>query len=551
MKYPILSPLLGAAMFAAVVLGCEPGSVTEAREQLGRGSNDTITYVIPLTNDTFMVSEFLDSGDTVTTPDGLLSLRVQDEDVAFDFTDVLQTDEVSTTTALPSPGWSAPGDPIDTLRFTTPAGSNVVGATASSGWAVRTTTNSTSCDATVNISVADSIGNTVAAYAPNLFVGSGNTVTDSVSLNGASFNDFVVVAPAADFGACTPGGGQQVSMDLTFRPMVLASVDLDNLSESFAVEEAEELIRSDLEFDELEDAIDQSTLNSATLDMTVVNGADIPVVLDNLTIGAVRLDGAGQLVRDGGGNLVYEADGGGTPILINVAPQGQTTLSVPRNGMASVSVPAAELVDRITHILLADERVAFVAAGTAESSDGSSGRILLGSIVDIQYTVTVGLDFTIPLTGVEFTSDNTVSGGVGLDTLEIDDVVDRLVSVSGEARVENFTAFGVEVTAGVAPGALAPTDDVFAAPGAFTLPTTTVGAPTVDVNGIPQGSVSDSVAVSITPQEARQLLGDSLTTAVRVRMLPGAGGGGRGVIRPDDGIALTAVVTVRVQRGGQ
>ncbi|MCH8936806.1 MAG: hypothetical protein IIB90_13865 [Gemmatimonadetes bacterium] len=561
MKRGILSPLLSAAVVGGVILGCEPGSVTEAREQLGRGALDTIGFVIPLVNDTFFVSQFLNEGDTVSTPDGLLSLRVQNEDVAFGFTDVLQSDEVTTTVALPSParapGMQAPGDRRDTLRLVTPAGSNVVGATVLSGWIVRSITNGTTCDATINILVLDSLGGAIVTFPADVFVAAAATVVDSVNANGATFIRFAEVIPSVSFGGgCVPGSGSQVSTDVTFRPMTLVSVDLENLSESFSVEEAEELNRSDLNFDELEDAIDQSTLNSATIALTVVNSADIPLVLDNFTIGAVRLDAGGQLMRDGGGNLIFESDAGGNPILITIADPGQTRLAIPRAqgttpGTASVSVQAAPLVDRITHILLADERVAFVASGTAEASDGSSGRIVLGDSVIVNYDVVVGLDFTIPLAGIEFDVPNAISDGVDLDSAEVEDIVDRIVSVGGVARVENFTAFGVEVRAAFAPDSLADSVDVFVQPGGFALAPIVVSGPAVDANGVPTGSTTDSVAVSITSQEARVLLGDSFTAGVRIRLLPGTGGGGRGVIRPNDMIVVSAGLTILVRRGGQ
>ncbi len=554
MKRGILSPLLSAAVVGGVILGCEPGSVTEAREQLGRGALDTIGFVIPLVNDTFFVSKFLDSGNTVNTPDGLLSLRVQDEDVAFGFTDVLQSEEITTSVALPSPagaaGMKAPGDLRDTLRLVTPAGSRVVGGTVLSGWVVRSITNGTTCDATINLSVLDSLGGGIVTFPANVFAAAAATVVDSVNANGATFNEFAEIIPSASFGACVPGLGSQVSTDVTFRLMTLASVDLENLSESFSVEEAEELNRSDVEFDELEDAIDQSTLNSATIDLTVVNSADVPVVLDNVTLGAVRLDGAGQLMRDGGGNLIYESDAGG-PILTTIAAPSTDTLAVPRNDSVSVSVQSAPLVDRITHILLADERVAFVAAGTARSDDASSGRIVLGDQVDVRYSVTVGLDFTIPLAGIEFEVPNKVSDGVDLDAAEVENFVDVIVSVGGVARVENVTAFGVDVRAAFAPDSLAESVDVFVQPGGFTLDPVVVSGPAVDANGIPQGSTIDSVGVSITSQEARVLLGDSFTAGLRIRLLPGTGGGGRGVIRPNDRIAVSASITIQVERGGQ
>ena len=560
MKRGILSPLLSAAVVGGVILGCEPGSVTEAREQLGRGALDTIGFVIPLVNDTFFVSQFLNEADKVSTPDGLLSLRVQNEDVAFGFADVLQSDEVTTTVALPSParaaGMQAPGDRRDTLRLVTPAGSNVVGATVLSGLIVRSITNGTTCDATINIMVLDSLGGAIVTFPPDVFVAADTTVVDTVNANGATLIRFAEVIPSVSFaGGCAPGGGSQISTDITFLPMTLVSVDLENLSESFSVEEAEELNRSDLNFDELEDAIDQSTLNSATIALTVVNSADIPLVLDNFTIGAVRLDAGGQLMRDGGGNLIFETDAGGNPILITIADPGQTRLAIPRAqgttpGTASVSVQAAPLVDRITHLLLADERVAFVASGTAEAS-GSSGRIVLGDSVTVQYSVVVGLDFTIPLAGIEFDVPNAISDGVDLDSAEVEDIVDRIVSVGGVARVENFTAFGVEVRAAFAPDSLADSVDVFVQPGGFALAPIVVSGPAVDANGVPTGSTTDSVAVSITSQEARVLLGDFFTAGLRIRLLPGTGGGGRGVIRPNDMIVVSAGLTILVRRGGQ
>ena len=556
MKRGILSPLLSAAVVGGVILGCEPGSVTEAREQLGRGALDTIGFVIPLVNDTFFVSQFLNEGDTVSTPDGLLSLRVQSEDVAFGFTDVLQSEELTTTVALPSPGMQAPGDRRDTLRLVTPAGSNVVGATVLSGWIVRSITNGTTCPATINIMVLDSLGGAIVTFPADVFVAAAATVVDSVNANGATLIMFAEVMPSVSFGACVPGLGSQISTDITFRPLTLVSVDLANLSETFSVEEAEELNRSDLNFDELEDAIDQSTLNSATIALTVVNSADIPLVLDNFTIGAVRLDAGGQLMRDGGGNLIFESDAGGNPILITIADPGQTRLAIPRAqgttpGTASVSVQAAPLVDRITHILLADERVAFVASGTAEASDGSSGRIVLGDSVIVNYDVVVGLDFTIPLTGIEFEVSNRVSDGLlDLDSAEVEDIVDRIVSVEGVARVENFTAFGVEVRAAFAPDTLADSVDVFVQPGGFALAPIVVSGPAVDANGVPTGSTVDSVGVSITPQEASVVLA-SFTAGIRIRLLPGTGGGGRGVIRPNDMIVVSAGLTILVRRGGQ
>ena len=543
MKRRILIPLLGAAVIGGAILGCEPDSLTAAREQLARGTPDTIGYVLPLVADSFVVSKFLGGADTVSTPDGLLSLRVQTEDVQFDFAAVLQSAAVGISTFVGSPTPAI-------IRFTTPAGSRVVGATVSSGAVTRTITNGTTCDATVTASMVDSLGIPVVAFPANVLVTAGNSVMETLSLNGASFIQFVEIIPSASSGACAPGG---ISVSVSFTQLTLASVDLENLSESFTVEATEELQRTAFQFDELEDAINQSTLNSATIDMTVTNTADAPVVLNNVTIGAVQIDpGTGMLMRDPiTNNLVFETDGGGTPILVRIADVNQTTLAVPRNGTTSVSVKAAPLVDAVTHLLLDGNRVAFVVSGTADANDGSSGRILMGDMVVVQYDVTVGLDFTMPLTGILFNVDNTVTSGVGLDTAELNDIEARIVSVGGIARVENFTAFGVEVSVAFASDSLDAAVDVFSQPGGFQLMPITVSGPAVDAAGIPQGSTVDSVEISITPAEARVLLGIRITAGIRLRLLPGTGGNGRGVIRPGDKIVVSAAAKILIERRGQ
>ncbi len=552
MKRRILSPLLGAAVIGGAILGCEPGRLTAAREQLARGTADTIGYVVPLVADTFLVSELLDGADTVSTPDGLLSLRVQNDTIQFDFADVMQSAAIATSVGFSSPSLNAPGDTRDTLRFTTLAGSRVVGVTMSSGSVTLTTTNGTTCDATVTVLLLDSLADPVVAFPASVPVTAGNSVVETRSLIGASFVQFVEIVPSAAFGACVPGPGESVSTSISFTQSTLSSVDLENLSESFPVEETETLNPTAFTFDELDSLINQSTLNSVTIDMTVTNNADVPVVLNNVTIGAVRIDpGTGLALRDGGGNLMFETDGGGAPILARIAEADSTTLAVPRNATRIVSVPAAELVDRVTHLLLDGDSVAFVVSGTADANDGSSGRIVTSDMVDVQYSVTVGLDFTIPLTGIQFNVDNTVTSGVGLDTAEIDDIQNRIVSIGGVARVENFTAFGIEVTTAFVPDSLGTAVDVFTQPGGFQLTPIAVSAPAVETLGIPQGSAIDSVEVSITPLEARVLLGNKITAGIRLRLLPSTGGSGRGAMRPGDQIVVSAAVNLSIERGGQ
>jgi hypothetical protein len=73
----------------------------------------------------------------------------------------------------------------------------------------------------------------------------------------------------------------------------------------------------------------------------------------------------------------------------------------------------------------------------------------------------------------------------------------------------------------------------------------------VDALGIPQGSTADSVALTITGQQSRVLFGSFFTAGIRVRLLAGTGGGGRGAIRTGDRIIIGAAALIRIKRGGQ
>jgi len=60
----------------ALTLGCEPASVLEARDQLGRGGEREVEYILPVIADTFSVDSLLDEEVVVTTVDGLLGIRL-------------------------------------------------------------------------------------------------------------------------------------------------------------------------------------------------------------------------------------------------------------------------------------------------------------------------------------------------------------------------------------------------------------------------------------------------------------------------------------------
>lgn len=531
----VWAALSAGLLFAA----CEPNSLTEAREQLGRTPNDTIEYRIPIVQDTFFVGSFLPD-DTVTTASGTLGLVTQTDSLDFDFTDVLQTVSSSVTINFPSAR--------DTLRFTTPDGSAVLSAVPSSGFFVRSFSNATVCNATTMMTVVDSLGATVVTLA-DLPVASGATVTDSINLTGISFSGFVDVTTTADFGVCSVGVGT-FSTTVTVRDLGLQSVTLDNLNETFDVEIAQELDSADASFGELDDFIQDVTLNDATVNLAVTNTADFPVSLQNFFLGAVQIDPVtGQLKRDAGSNLDFELDSLGNVLKVDIVDPGLTTFDLQRSGAKTVALQIAPLADRIAKSLAAGTRIAFVATGTVASNDGSQGTVQATDLIQIGYEVVVGLDLTIPLTGVSLEL-NQVSDGLDLDSTDVTQLTERLVSASGTATVENFTAFGVEVVAGLASGALPDNADVFAQPDAVVLDTINVAAPNVSpTTGLPLGTASASVSVTLTGDEAKVMFGPDFTAGLRLRLMPGAGGAGRGVIRSSHQVAVSAQAVIRVRRG--
>jgi hypothetical protein len=77
-----------------------------------------------------------------------------------------------------------------------------------------------------------------------------------------------------------------------------------------------------------------------------------------------------------------------------------------------------------------------------------------------------------------------------------------------------------------------------------------VPPPTVNALGQVITPSADSVTVSLTGSNARVLLGRKLSFGIRIRLLPGTGGGGRGAIRPADQVVVSGRAGVTVRFGG-
>lgn len=311
--------------------------------------------------------------------------------------------------------------------------------------------------------------------------------------------------------------------------------------EGLGFEEGRELTRTQINFGDLEAAMDSSTVNRATFELDIASNAAVPVEVSDMTLGIVQLDANGQIPRDGGGNPVYEP-GTVTP----VTDPGQATLTVPPAG-TSVSVSADGLVDRMVHLLLDDVRVALVVAGTSQAAPGFP-PLTPGAALTVDLTVVVVLDITIPAAGVGFTRHQIVDG-ISLDDDDADDLSDRLVLAEATTSADNVTPFGLEISIALAPDSVDPDTDVFALPNAVLLQPILIGAPPVDAGGTAMGVETDTLVVSLSGSDTRVLFNDVYTAAVRFRLLPGAGSGGRGRVRVVDEIRLGGSVRVQIRRG--
>jgi hypothetical protein len=63
--------------------GCEPGSIADARDQLGRGGERIAEYAIPVVTDTFNIESLLDAAVVTTTSDSLLGIELDTRSLVY------------------------------------------------------------------------------------------------------------------------------------------------------------------------------------------------------------------------------------------------------------------------------------------------------------------------------------------------------------------------------------------------------------------------------------------------------------------------------------
>ena len=314
------------------------------------------------------------------------------------------------------------------------------------------------------------------------------------------------------------------------------------------VQDSQEVASTSVNFGDLQNAVKSATLNAATAVLTVSNGTQIPMVLSNFNIGLVQINGSGQLVRDGLGNLVFEKDSAGVPLLTKVANPGVTTFTAPRTASSSVTLSAAGLINRLAHLVINNQRVALVTTGTATAGDGQRSRITRTDVVKVKFQLLVGLDITVPAAGILFTRNQTTSG-LDLDSANATDLTSHIVQAVAGATITNATPFGVVVQIALIKDSVDANLDIFSQPGAVLLDSVVLNAPNVDANGVVITPVTDSISVSISGANARLLFNKKFSAEAKIRLLPGTGGGGRGALRATDKLFVSSKAEVDVKGG--
>ncbi len=559
---------------ALLQTACEPPSLTDARDQLGRAAADTVRYLLPLTRDTLDVSDLELTGDTVIGD--LVAVRLASVSAAFPVAEDLRIENVAVsalTVSFPPEAFQVPGGtPLDTsLVFDGLVGEprlqGVDSLRARSGTLRLVTSNrlveSVGYTVTLN-GLRDAAGATLAGSgvlppAP----GDGSYVTDVLTFDLAG----VTMVPASAVFAVTlsmvvsgsplnepnaANGVLQVGTADFAVEWVRGSLDPDVTPElTQDVEGHAEVPQSSLDaLGKFKDVIRDVTIETAIGALRFRNGAAAPVELTGFEVGVVELTPTGAVPRDPvTGAPIYQVDDLGHPLVVPVPGPGQS-LTIGRTGVATVSVAMAALVDETVHLLLDGRRAAIVGGGTATAGDGQPSELRWDDSVTMDVELVVSLDVTVPPGGVEYPPQNEVNEGLDLKPEDVVDVLQNLlVHAAASAEVANATPYELEVVIAYVEGDFG-SSDVTTLPGAVILPPVRVAAPEVGADGRVLAPVVDTVAVAVSPGEVEPLLKAAYTTTVKTRLFAGNGGNGRAALGVNDRAIVQATVIVDVKRGG-
>ncbi len=406
------------------------------------------------------------------------------------------------------------------------------------------------------VTVKDSL---VIAAAP----GGGATRTDSLTMNldgariipgavstviqGSATAALATITPAVTDSAVVVSGGGNLQIQ-----RLAGTLDPTKTPElTVSTEQFQEISSNSFDLGDLKDAVKQATLNDAKIQLSVVNSSGAPLKLSSFKLGVVELTAAGQLPRDGLGNIVYQTDAQGAITVAVVDSPSVTTFTIPRNTTNSLTLQTARLLDRVIDLALDNKRAAVVGSGSVVVGDGAQSIITSTDSVSLRLGLTVALDFTVPAAGITF-SKTSVTDGADLGTQDANQIASRVDTASATAIVQNGTPFGVQVLIAMVPDSLPASvtaDSVFKMSNRVELGPVSLVAAAVDAQGRVTTPVLDTAKVSITGTQSRVLLGSKLTAAIRVTLLP-SGTNTRGAIRTTDKVILRASGSVQLKSGG-
>ncbi len=567
--------MLSLVLISLVALAaCDPGSVTAAREQLARGPADTIQYLLPLARDTFDVSDLDLAQDTVI--DGVVAVVLDQQTVRYNIADSLRFNAVQLSdlsVSFPPEVFQVPAgtvldtavsyvvladEPrlqgIDSLRVATGTIRVVTsnrlaeaidytvvldGFRSAAGGPVTASGTIPAAPGdgsyTTDVLVLDLAGVTIAPPTATITIDASLVVSGSPA-NAANATDAIVQTGTADFTVEWLRG----PLDPAVTPELTVAIQ-DNV----------EIPESTLDaLGNFRDVLSGVTLESAVGRMVFVNGAAAPVEVTDFTVGVVALTATGDVPIDPStGEPAYEIDDQGNPILVPVPRPGEA-IEIARNGTTEVAVNMPALADRVVKLLLSGERAAVVGSGTAIAGDGQPSALDRTDEVVVTVGLVVGVDATIPESGVEYPAQNETNDGLDLAPDDIVDVIDNLlVRAFAQAEVVNQTPYELELSIAYIEGDVG-TSDVFLLPGAVILDPVRVAAPQVGTDGRVVAPVVDTVEIAVAAADVEPILTATYTTTLKTRLFPGPSSGGRAALGADDRAVVRSSVVLEVARGG-
>jgi hypothetical protein len=539
--------------------GCEPASITDAHNQLGRAPQRIVSLVIPIIDTTETPTQYL-GRDTVTTPQGLLGIKI-DQSVAVGVGDKIHFDNVHTAPVY----YTMPGSVLSTPRTDTlsttytllnlePRLTAIDSVVADSGHITLTTSNRLSVAlqvTTVLNGFIDATGATVAVTqtvppAPGDGTWTSSTVT--VSLAGVTILPPVASADVAmiftvPFGGISPStladsaviqsGTGTIAVRQLVGPLDPAKTPELNV----ATRDSQQIDSTQFNLGDLQNAFDSVSLANALLTVTFSNTSGAPLVLSG---------------------FVLQVDSAGTAISVPVADSGATTLTLARGQVGKVvTLPAGRLLNALVHLALAGRKVTLLAAGTAVVGDGQPSTIRKDDQVSVG-GLTVGLDFVIPAAGVSFTR-TAVTSGANLGTKDADQIAQHVDTAGATALVTNHTPFGVQVHIALVDDTVllindtlrstVTADSLFKRSDRVELAPVSLAAATVDAQGRVTAAVQDTGSVALSGTQSLVLLRRKIIAAIRITLVPG-NSGGRGAISPTDQVGIHASGSVKLRSGG-